>query len=144
MYEENISATPDPSQGINPDLQRTSEVAEKNLENLTQVADVQKAYGEAIQQNGRTIIPTAEVLAVAGFGSGFGRGTSQENGGSGGGLGGGGRSFSRPVAVIVAGPEGVEVKPVLDVSKIALTALTAFGFMIATIGRMQRGPRSEE
>jgi hypothetical protein len=31
----------------------------------------------------------------------------------------------------------------LDVSKIALTALTAFGFMIATLARFNRGPQDE-
>lgn len=144
MYEENISATPDAGQGINPDLQRTADVAEKHLKNLTDVADIQKVYGQTIQQDGRTILPTAEVFAVSGFGSGFGRGSGEQGDGSGGGLGGGGRSFSRPVAVIVAGPEGVEVKPVMDITKIALTALTAFGFMWATIGRMARRPRMEE
>jgi uncharacterized spore protein YtfJ len=58
--------------------------------------------------------------------------------GGGGGGGGGGRVFSRPVAVVVASPEGVRVEPVLDVTKIALAALTAGGFMLATLARMSR------
>jgi uncharacterized spore protein YtfJ len=61
--------------------------------------------------------------------------------GNGGGGGGGGRIFSRPVAVIVASPQGVEVKPVLDTTKIALAAVTAFGFMFSMMARMRRGPR---
>ncbi len=144
MYEENISATPESSEGSNVDFKRAADVIDKNIGELSGVADIQKVYGQSIQQDGRTIIPTAEVFAVAGFGGGFGSSTAKENGGSGGGFGGGGRSFSRPVAVIVAGPEGVEVKPVFDITKIALTGLTAFGFMWATIGRMTRRPRMDE
>ena len=58
-------------------------------------------------------------------------------------LGGGGRTFSRPVAVVIVGPEGVRVEPVMDVTKVALAALTAFGFMFSMLGRMRRG-RLEE
>jgi uncharacterized spore protein YtfJ len=47
--------------------------------------------------------------------------------GAGGGGGGGGGAMGRPVAAIVLGPEGVQVKPVLDFTKLALTALGAFG-----------------
>jgi hypothetical protein len=32
-----------------------------------------------------------------------------------------------PAAAIVVGPQGVEVKPVFDVTKVGLAALTAFG-----------------
>ena len=38
----------------------------------------------------------------------------------------GGGAMGRPVAVIVLGPEGVEVKPVVDVTKVTLTALGVF------------------
>jgi uncharacterized spore protein YtfJ len=47
--------------------------------------------------------------------------------GAGGGGGGGGGAMGRPVAAIILGPEGVQVKPVLDMTKLALTALGAFG-----------------
>ncbi|MBN1630162.1 MAG: hypothetical protein JW990_10390, partial [Thermoleophilia bacterium] len=47
--------------------------------------------------------------------------------GGGGGGGGGGGSIGRPVATIIIGPDGVSVKPVFDVTKIGLAALTAFG-----------------
>ena len=48
---------------------------------------------------------------------------------AGGGGGGGGGSMGRPVAAIVISRDGVEVKPVLDVTKVSLAALTAFGGM---------------
>jgi hypothetical protein len=44
--------------------------------------------------------------------------------------------MGRPVAAIVIGPDGVEVKPVLDVTKISLTALAAFGGMVALCCKM--------
>jgi len=46
--------------------------------------------------------------------------------------------FSRPVAVIIAAPEGVRVEPVVDVTKIGLAALTAAGFMFGMWMRMAR------
>jgi len=50
-------------------------------------------------------------------------------GGPGGGGGGGGHAVGRPVAVVTIEPEGVTVQPVLDRTKIVLTALTAAGAM---------------
>jgi hypothetical protein len=41
--------------------------------------------------------------------------------------------------VIVISPEGVRVEPVIDVVKVALAGLTAFGFMLSTLRKMQRG-----
>ena len=64
---------------------------------------------------------------------GFGGGP----GGGGPGGGGGGRTFSRPVAVIVASTEGVRVTPVFDTTKIILAGLTALGFMFTTLLRMR-------
>ena len=55
--------------------------------------------------------------------------------------GGGGVSGSRPVAAISIGPEGVCVQPVVDVTKIALAFLTAFGAMFMMFGRMKRASR---
>jgi hypothetical protein len=37
--------------------------------------------------------------------------------------------MGRPVAAIIVTADGVQVKPVLDVTKLALAALTAFGAM---------------
>jgi uncharacterized spore protein YtfJ len=57
---------------------------------------------------------------------GFGYGQGQAPGeGSGFGGGGGGASQGRPVAVIRVTPRGVEVRPVIDLTKITVTALFA-------------------
>jgi uncharacterized spore protein YtfJ len=123
------------------DYNRPLDIYQDNMDTFLEVADVSSAFGEPVQSGDNLIIPAAEVLAGVGFGvgAGFGRGDKEDKsqgGGSGG--GGGGRVFSRPVAVVVASPEGVRVEPVVDVTKIALAALTAGGFMLATLARMSR------
>lgn len=114
------------------------------MEEFLAAADVRVVYGEPIQHEDTIIIPTAEVLCVLGFGLGSGGGTNAEQNaekpseakGSGG--GGGGRILSRPVAVVIASPEGVRVEPVVDITKIALAGLTALGFMVGMMFRMSR------
>jgi uncharacterized spore protein YtfJ len=113
------------------------------MERLLETADVSKVYGEPILHGDVMILPAAEVLAIAGFGMGSGGGIAvQQQGrksrGSGGGGGGGGKTLARTVAVIVASPEGVEVRPVIDFTKIALAALTAAGFVVAAWRGMKR------
>ena len=104
------------------------------MESLIAAADVSKVYGTPISREDTLLIPAAEVLAIAGFGMGGGSGSLPSGDGStrhgrGGGGGGGGKTLARSVAVIVASPAGVEVKPVFDLTKIALAALTAAGFI---------------
>ncbi|HMN62611.1 MAG TPA: hypothetical protein PJ988_19760, partial [Anaerolinea sp.] len=98
------------------------QLIDDTMDKLLKTADVTAVYGLPVEHGDILIIPAAEVVAVAGFGSGEGAGAGPEGTGSGSGSGGGGggKTFSRPVSVIVAGPEGVEVKHVLDVTKIAL------------------------
>jgi uncharacterized spore protein YtfJ len=103
-------------------------------------------YGEPIKNDDTLVIPTAEVLSVMGFGIGSGSGGGgegeQAGQGSGAGGGGGGRVLCRPVAVVIASPEGVRVEPVVDVTKIALGALTAGGFMLMMLARMTNPRRA--
>jgi uncharacterized spore protein YtfJ len=127
------------------DYNRPLDIFQDNMDTLLEVANVSSAYGDPVQSGDNLIIPAAEVLAGVGFGvgAGFGRGgkdgeSQSEGSGGGSGGGGGGRVFSRPVAVVIASPEGVRVEPVVDVTKIALAALTAGGFMLATLARMSR------
>jgi uncharacterized spore protein YtfJ len=116
------------------------------LERLIAAADVTRVFGEPIRHGDALLIPAAEVLTVAGvgMGSGSGRNTARRGAarsGGGGGAGGGGRTLSRGVAVIVASPEGVRVQPILDVTKIALAALTAAGFVWASWRGMSKPPK---
>ena len=99
-----------------------------------------------------TLITASEITAAGGFGSGGGVGPGEEGAGavaeatggasgqsSGAGGGGGGMSMGRPVATIVVGPDGVTVRPVVDVTKIAIAALTAWGAIGMMVVRMLRG-----
>jgi uncharacterized spore protein YtfJ len=124
---------------------RLMESVDNNIDHMLEVATVEAVYGAPIKQRDTLIIPAAEVSAYLGFGMGVGSGgkdeeTGEDNG-EGGGAGGGGFSLSRPVAVIVSGPDGVRVEPVVDFTKIALAALTAGAFMFsmgARMGQMRR------
>lgn len=80
----------------------------------------------APERVGEDLVITAVAWERAG-GFGFGGGNGVEGDGGGGG-GGGGASQGRPVAVVRIGPHGVEVKPVLDFTKIGITLIvTALG-----------------
>ena len=125
-----------------PKQARSMEVAERTIEKFLGQSGVSVVYGRPIKQGDVTIIPAAEVIAVLGFGTGSGygpisedeEGTTVISGGEGG--GGGGKTLSRPVAVVVISPEGVRVEPVRDRTKVLLAAITAGGFMAATLLRM--------
>jgi uncharacterized spore protein YtfJ len=135
----------------------TLDVIELTMNKFLDAADVSAVYGEPIQHGDTIIIPCAEVLSGMGFGMGFGvnshtssdeeegetksDGENSANRNEGVGGGGGGRVFSRPVAVIVASPEGVRIEPVFDRTKIALAVLTTAGFMFGMISRMMRPGR---
>lgn len=113
-----------------------------NMDRFMAVATVDAVYGEPIEQGENLVIPAAEVGSAMGFGLGGGVGVGDnQQSGSGVGGGGGGWNFSRPVAVIIASPAGVRVEPILDVTKVALAALTTAGFMAGMIARMLRPRR---
>jgi hypothetical protein len=46
--------------------------------------------------------------------------------------------MGRPVAVIAIGPDGVTVKPVVDVTKVALAGLTAWATMLGLLRARRR------
>jgi uncharacterized spore protein YtfJ len=128
------------------DTGQAVETVENTMERLFAGANVKNVYGRPVQHGDTTIIPAAEVFVAGGFGVGFGTGVrpeeSQSEGtlesGGGGGGGGGGTSQARPVAAIIASPEGVRVEPVIDIVKISLAAITAWGFMVAQRFKMSR------
>lgn len=75
----------------------------------------------APERLGDDLVITAASWERAG-GFGFGGGGSTEADGGGGG-GGGGTSIGRPVAVITVGAGEIRVQPVIDFTKLAVTAL---------------------
>jgi uncharacterized spore protein YtfJ len=121
-------------------LETMQATVKETLEQLIETADVEHVYGRPIKQGEVAIIPSAEVLTAVAFGIGSGLGSSADGEGYGGG-GGGGRTLARPVAVIIASPDGVRVEPVFDPTKIMLAALTAGGFMVGMLSRMFKSRR---
>ena len=99
-------------------------VAARTVDSLTAI------FGEASpgtifstpERVGDDLVVTASAWDRAG---GFGFGGGGDDNGAGAGAGGGGASQGRPVAVIRIGSDGVEVTPVVDLTKIAVTALIA-------------------
>ena len=139
---------------------------ERNTTQLSQLLDKILAaarpgavFSEPVHSGDYTVITASEVTAGGGFGSGFGSGptsagsatgtgesgsasATQPSEAGGGGFGGGGGSHGRPVAVIVIGPDGVRVRPVVDVTKIGLAAVTTWLAMIAIFRRRMRRRRA--
>ena len=137
------------------DVHTTFEDINSTMEAFIKTASVDRVYGAPIEVGETIIIPAAENLVIMGFGAGGGYGSTEfegdeeaqtagegvgEGGGRGG--GGGGRTLSRPVAVIIASPDGVRVEPVADRTKVLMAAITAAGFVAGMFFRMSRGPRS--
>ncbi len=113
-------------------------------------------YGEPVTAGNYTVITASEVVSGGGGGGGSGFGPAQQKpspagpatespqpetmaGGSGVGMGGG--ASARPVAVVVIGPAGVKVKPVVDVTKIGIAFATTLGAMLLMLGRMRKAGR---
>jgi uncharacterized spore protein YtfJ len=133
---------------------RAGEQAPKMLEKVFAAAQPGAVFGQPVNVGSYTIITAAEVTSGGGFGVGMGRGPAPKPGAKdsppaevassagkqsarGSGFGGGGGSMGRPVAIIAIGPNGVSVRPVMDVTKVALAALTASAAML----RLRRGMR---
>lgn len=140
-----------PGETGNIDLHQTFEDVNKTMKAFIETASVDRVYGAPVEVGDTIIIAAAENLAVLGFGAGGGYGSAEGEGdedspslgeGGGGGGGGGGRILSRPVAVIIASPEGVRVEPVADRTKVIMAAITAAGFVASMVFKMTRGPKS--
>lgn len=147
---------------------QTFAILQDTIDSFMATASVEAVYGEPIKEGDTLIIPTSEIVAAMAFGVGSGHGEGYGNSdedekaaegkeeekkkdeskkenisggsGSGRGGGGGGRVFSRPVAVIIASPEGVRVEPVVDATKILLALFTTLAFMFGMLARL-RSPR---
>lgn len=126
--------------------------AEKRDEKIFAAAQPGAVYSEPVTAGNYTVITASEIAAGGGFG--FGSSTTppkqqgetsqpqaQPSSGGGGGIGGGGGSTGRPVAIIIIGPDGVTVKPVVDVTKIVLAGVTAWGTMVMLLRRMRKASK---
>ena len=130
---------------------QAQERAAKVLAELVSVASADRVYSEPVVAGDRTIITAAEIHTGMGFGYGLATGVrvpsgrrqrEHGDGGPRGGGGGGGQAVGRPVAVVTIDPDGVTVQPVLDRTRIVLTALTALGAIGLMLIRMRRAVAS--
>lgn len=107
---------------------------------IERAASGEGAVGPPTSVGDATVIPLVETVAQGGFGLGSGSGTEGEaSQGSGGGGGGGGLGRSRTVAVAIVGPDGVKIRPVVDVTGLALPAVSAVAALL--LGRRRRRHR---
>ena len=137
---------------------KNQEQAAELVEKLFAVAQPGAVYSEPVTAEGYTVITASEVSVGMGFGYGIGGGSGearrrkmgredepQDEGseaGVGGGGCGGGASMGRPVAAITISPEGVQVEPVVDVTKIGLAFFTTIGSMFFMLSKMRKASRS--
>ena len=150
-------ASPDEAVSL---IDRAAEQAGKMLEKIFAAAQPGAVFGQPVEAGSYTLITAAEVTSGGGFGVGMARGPApkpdaqqpppaeapgaarkQSIGGSG--FGGGGGSMGRPVAIIAVGPNGVTVRPVVDVTKVVLAALTCSAAMLGLQRTMRRARKDE-
>ena len=101
-------------------IERVQQQLTSGLDRLMSVS-ADRVFREPVRVGETVVIPAATIQFGGGFGFGFGM--QQDNNGAGG--GGGGWNDGRPVAVIEAGPAGVRVRPVVDVTRIGLVLVAA-------------------
>jgi uncharacterized spore protein YtfJ len=139
--EEKPAAGEEQPEQAAAEVKSSFDVFQDTTDQFFATANVNAVYSKPIRQGDTMVIPAAEVFSAFGFGIGEGSGVQGEQKGGGSGGGGGGQSFSRPVAVVICTPQGVSIQPVIDRSKLWMAALTAAGFMLATLSKMRRPPR---
>lgn len=127
-------------------VDKNQEQSMKVAEKIFSAAQPGAVYGEPITAGDYTVITASEVTAGGGFGTGVGLSPAgpqgpEAPGGGGGGTGGGGGSAGRPVAVIIIGPDGVKVKPVVDATKVAIALFTTWGAMFLMMRRMRKASK---
>lgn len=111
---------------VNRMSETIGEQIHSGIEKLFGRAEPGTVYSEPQVVGDDLVITAAAWERAGGFGFGVGTGNDDKGGrgeGGGGGGGGGGLSQGRPVAVIRIGPGGVEVKPVIDFTRIGVTLL---------------------
>jgi uncharacterized spore protein YtfJ len=136
--------------------EKSSEQLRTMLEKLFAAAQPGAVYSQPVVSGNYTIITASEVTSGGGFGSGVGFGPatakaqkqpaeevsqSEQANSGGGGIGAGGGAAGRPVAIIIIGPDGVTIKPVFDLTKIALAGLTAWTTMLAVLRRARKASK---
>jgi uncharacterized spore protein YtfJ len=113
------------------------------LTRIDEKATVRTVFGEPIHQNGRTIIPVAKVAYGFGFGGGRNAEKEQEEEESNEGAGGGGGVSVRPVAILEITEKETRVRPIVDVTRLALAGMLLTAWNIFWITYTLRKARSK-
>jgi uncharacterized spore protein YtfJ len=134
------------------------------LEKFVETARPASVFAAPLSAGDYTIITASEVYAGMGVGFGGGGGSApaapaepigdqppaeqpadeddnkgfDPGSGIGYGGGGGGVTMGRPVAAITIGPDGVNVEPIVDATKIAIALFTTIGAMALMFSRMSK------
>jgi uncharacterized spore protein YtfJ len=141
-------------------IDRAGEQVPKTLEKIFAAAQPGAVFGQPVDSGSYTLITASEVTSGGGFGVGMGRGPVPKPDAKqsppaqaappagrqsvrGSGFGGGGGSMGRPVAIIVIGPNSVTVRPIVDVTKVALAALTASAAMLGLRRAMRKAAKGK-
>jgi uncharacterized spore protein YtfJ len=111
------------------------------IDRLGKTASAGSVFGQPVQNGDVIVIPCAEVVAGMGAGGGEGESQEEDEDGVGSGGGGGGYGKGRPVAAIIIRRDSVEVRPVIDITTIALAALTAWAFIVSWLFRLRRAAK---
>jgi uncharacterized spore protein YtfJ len=126
--------------GAARELASTMQQMDSFIGRFGEAARAEACIGPVQTANGHTVVPLATVSLQAGFGMGFGGGGNPgaQGQGSGGGGGGGGRGSSRVVALVDISESGVNVRPVPDITTLALAMMALLGVAIIA-GRSRAG-----
>jgi uncharacterized spore protein YtfJ len=131
--------------------------AKEFLQKIVNIAKPDHVFSAPVTAGDKTVITASETFAALGFGYGSG-GSESENISaepgedanaahkvdSGGGGGGGGTILNRPVAAIAVGPDGIEVQPIIDPTKIVIAFFTAMITILTFMSRMKQFTASEK
>jgi uncharacterized spore protein YtfJ len=127
---------------------------ERTITRLTEVAGPNAVFGAPVAKGEMTVIPCCRVSVGLGFGGGGGAGparTGETQGetqadtqagqtptATGEGIGGGGGSQGRPVAAIILTPGRVQIRPIVDVTRVAFAGMATAVALALLIGRTLR------
>ena len=153
---------PDFFQNVNGMMEKSNQQLTALFEKMFNATRPEAVFSPPIQAGDYTLITASEVsgggMYFSGIGGGIGEDKKEEGqqpaqpagaasqererpSGGGGGATGGGWSGARPVATIVIGPQGVQVQPVFDITKVSIAFFTALGAMFLMGRRMRHFSR---
>ncbi len=116
---------------MGPEMAKNHEQSRETLEKFFNAIQPEAVFSKPVQITDQTIVTATEVKVALSFGTGFGGGDGSDGSGGGGGSGLWGYASARPVSTISIGKDGVSVKPIIDITKIALAAcVTVSGSLI--------------